>query len=96
MNTERVKIIEFFRKTNIYDLPWEIGNYILIILLWVLLTRLYNGGFSSRLYMTNYINNIPNLRNNIFGRGNTNNNTKYNMFHSYIYLTLPLNKEGIL
>ena len=36
----------------------------------------YNGGFTSRLYMTNYINDIPNRRNNISGRGSNNNNTK--------------------
>ena len=48
-------------------------------------------------YMTKYINDIPNRRNNISERrNNNNNNTKYNIFHSYIYLTLPLNKEGIL
>ena len=33
----------------------------------------YNGGFNSRIYMTNYINDIPNQRNNIFERGNYNN-----------------------
>ena len=36
----------------------------------------YNEGFTSRLYMTNYINEIPNQRNNILARGNNNNNIK--------------------
>ena len=36
----------------------------------------YNRGFKSRLYMTSYINDIPNRRNNISERGNNNNNTK--------------------
>ena len=36
----------------------------------------YNEGFPSRLYMTKYINEIHNWRNNIFERGNNNNNTK--------------------
>ena len=46
--------------------------------------------------MRKYINDIPNWRNNIYGKGNNNNNAKYNIFNSYISLTLPLNKEGIL
>ena len=36
----------------------------------------YNKGFTSRIYMTKYINDIPNMSNNISGRGNNNNNTK--------------------
>ena len=36
----------------------------------------YNKGFTSRLYMTNYINDIPNQRNTISERGNNNNDTK--------------------
>ena len=56
----------------------------------------YNGGFASRLYMTKYINDIPNRTNNISWKGNNNNNTKYNILCSYISLTLPLNKEGTL
>ena len=51
----------------------------------------YNGGFTSRIYMTG-----DNRRNTISKRGNNNNNTKYNIFHNYIYLPLPLNKEVIL
>ena len=43
----------------------------------------YNKGFTSRLYMTKYINDIPNRR-NISRRGNNNNNTKCNIFCSYI------------
>ena len=46
--------------------------------------------------MTNYINDIPNQRNDIYERGNNNNDTQYNMFCSYIYLKIPLNKEGII
>ena len=30
----------------------------------------YNRGFTSRLYMTKYITNIPNRRSNLYGRGN--------------------------
>ena len=35
----------------------------------------YNGGSNSRHYMTNYINDIPNRRNNISKMGDSNNNT---------------------
>ena len=38
----------------------------------------YNEGFTSRLYMTKYINDIPNQRNNISKEMNTNTNTNTN------------------
>ena len=56
----------------------------------------YNKGFTSILFMTKYIDRIPNWRNNNFEERNNNNNTKQNIFCSYISLTLPLKKKGIL
>ena len=68
------------------------------MVLWMLLTQPAIEGLAQYIYMNKYINDISERKNNI-SEGRSNNNTikvQYNIFQSYISLTLPLNKEGIL